>query len=116
MSGTQTENIPPLNAVCVFLRTAGILNGNLSTSPQSSHASSCSLVAPLAAPHLRHSTVGTLTKARRDARVGVWWRNLDRETVLVAPRENAGETGLLVRGKCAGATELKQWMIRARLL
>lgn len=44
------ENIPPVNAVCIFLGTAGILNGSLSTSPQPLTRLLLLPFAPLAAP------------------------------------------------------------------
>lgn len=44
------ENIPPVNAVFIFLGTAGVLNGSLSTSPQPLTRLLLFPFAPLAAP------------------------------------------------------------------
>lgn len=103
------ENIPPVNAVCIFLGTAGILNGSLSTSPQPLTRLLLLPFAPLAAPP--SSVIQQLEQrqeGRRDGgelegkQSGGWWRNLEKESVSVAPTESAegklGEIGLLVRG------------------
>lgn len=115
--------------MCIFLRTAGILNETLSTNlqpPQASHASSFSLSllwlhppAPLPTP--RYSTeLAQRQEARRDGmgggRGGVWVGScsgggrLEKESESVAPTESAegqwAEIGPLVRGY-----SLKMWSV-----
>lgn len=104
------ESIPPVSAVFIFLGTAGILNGSLFTSPQPLTRLLLLPFAPLAAPpplsfnswHGDKKGEGMGESWKASGGRGGWWRNLEKESVSVAPTESdegqLGEMGLLVRG------------------